>query len=189
MTTPRLTTERLLMREWRDGDRAPYAVLNADPEVMRHFPSVLTPQQSDEMVDRIAAKWDVDGCGLWAVERIDTGQFIGFTGLAVPSWQTEFTPCVEVGWRLMREHWGHGFAPEAAIAALAFGFEHVDLPNDEIVSFTTTQNMKSQRVMQKIGMTIDPLREFDHPMTPGWVEQRHVVYRIDRQTWRAGVAR
>jgi RimJ/RimL family protein N-acetyltransferase len=189
MTIPVLTTERLVLREWRQTDKVPYAVLNGDPEVMRHFPFVLTAQQSDEMVDRMAVKWETDGCGLWAVERRDSGQFIGFTGLVVPNWQAAFTPCVEVGWRLMRQHWGNGFAPEAALAALAFGFDHLELPGDEIVSFTTMQNVNSQRVMQKIGMSIDPSREFDHPMTPGWAQQRHVLYCIDRPTWLAGVAR
>ncbi|MEQ1872203.1 MAG: GNAT family N-acetyltransferase [Ilumatobacteraceae bacterium] len=183
--TPEIRTERLLLRRWREADKAPYAQLNADPEVMRHFPSTLTRDQSDQMVDRMTAAWDANSFGLWAVERLDTGAFIGFVGLAAPNWQAEFTPCVEVGWRLAAAHWGQGFAPEAARAALAFGFENVDLPNDEIVSFTTKQNVKSQRVMQKIGLHLDPTREFDHPMTPGWVEQRHVFYCIDRSQWQA----
>lgn len=183
--TPEITTERLLLRGWREADKARYALINADPEVMRHFPSTLTREQSDRMVDRITALWDANSYGLWAVERLDTGMFIGFVGLAPPTWQAAFTPCVEVGWRLASAHWGHGFAPEAALAALAFGFEHVELPNDEIVSFTTKQNVKSQRVMQKIGLHLDPAREFDHPLTPGWVEQRHVFYCIDRAQWQA----
>ena len=157
---------------------------------MEHFPSVLTPQQSEEMVARMVAGWELRGFGLWAVERSDTGQFIGFVGLAVPGFAIErVSPCVEVGWRLAKQHWGHGFAPEAATAALRFGFEHVALPNDEIVSFTTTRNLNSQRVMQKIGLRLDPAREFDHPMTPGWHGQRHVLYCIDRVTWQAGMAR
>lgn len=187
--TPVIRTERLLLREWRESDKVPYAVLNADREVMEHFPSTLTSQQSDEMVDRIMVAWEQHRFGLWAVERSDTQQFIGFVGLAMPNWQADFTPCVEVGWRLAKQHWGQGFAPEAAVAALAFGFEHVDLPNDEIVSFTTMRNVNSQRVMRKIGMRLDPTREFDHPATPGWHGQRHVLYCIDRATWRAGMAR
>ncbi|MGB8862246.1 MAG: GNAT family N-acetyltransferase [Ilumatobacteraceae bacterium] len=188
--TPRMRTERLLLREWRDTDKVAYALLNADTEVMRHFPSTLTSEQSDEMVDRMAATWDQQGFGLWAAERLDTHQFIGFIGLAAPRWHLDgITPCVEVGWRLAKQHWGHGFAPEGAAAALAYGFEHVELPNDEIVSFTTTANLNSQRVMQKIGMHRDEARGFDHPMTPGWHGQRHVLYSIDRATWRAGVAR
>ena len=187
--TPVIRTERLLLREWRESDKLPYAALNGDSEVMKHFPSTLSSQQSDEMVDRMALAWEQRGFGLWAAERTDTHQFVGFVGLAMPSWQTDFTPCVEVGWRLAKQHWGLGFAPEAATAALAFGFESVELPNDEIVSFTTTANLNSQRVMQKIGMRLDRSREFDHPATPGWHGQRHVFYCIDRATWQAGVAR
>ena len=188
--TPEVRTERLLLRGWRDEDKLPYSLLNADPEVMRHFPSTLSQQQSDEMVDRMRRTWSERGFGLWAVERLDTHAFIGFIGLSAPSW-TEW-PCVEVGWRLARQHWGNGFAPEGARAALRFGFERLDLadlPDDEIVSFTTTKNLKSQRVMEKIGMRHDPTRDFDHPVLPTWHERRHVPYCIDRRTWRAGVAR
>ena len=117
MTAPRLTTARLLMREWSDSDRAPYAALNGDPDVMRHFPSTLTALQSDEMIDRMTAGWRDRGFGLWAVERLDTSEFIGFVGLAGPAWEAPFTPCVEVGWRLGKQHWGNGFAPEAARVA------------------------------------------------------------------------
>ena len=188
--TPQIRTERLLLREWRDADRVPYGLLNADREVMEHFPSVLTSLQSDEMVDRMATGWELRGFGLWAVERTDTSQFIGFVGLSAPGFEVAgVTPCVEVGWRVAKQHWGSGFAPEAATAALAFGFHNLDLPNDEIVSFTTTKNTKSQRVMQKIGLHLDPEREFDHPLTPGWHGQRHVLYCIDRATWQVGVAR
>lgn len=183
--TPEVETLRLLLRGWREADRVPYARINADPKVMRHFPSTLTREQSDQMVDRMMAAWEANSFGLWAVERKDNGVFIGFVGLAAPSWQAPFTPCVEVGWRLAASSWGNGFAPEAAMAALEFGFDHVDLPNDEIVSFTTTQNHNSQRVMQKIGMRLDPAREFDHPLTPGWVEQRHVLYCMERKHWHA----
>ena len=185
--TPEIRTERLLMRGWRNEDRLPYSLLTSDPEVMRHFPSPLSQQQSDEMVDQMGRAWEVSGFGLWAVERLDTHAFIGFVGLTVPSWAA--TPCVEIGWRLAHAQWGQGFAPEAARAALAFGFAHVVLPGYEIVSFTTTRNLKSQRVMQKIGMRHDATRDFDHPLLPTWVERRHVLYCIDRPTWWASVAR
>lgn len=188
-TAPTLTTARLTMREWRDSDRAPYAAINADADVMRHFPSTLTEEQSDEMVDRMAASWRDRGFGLWAVVRNDTAEFIGFVGLAAPSWQASFTPCVEVGWRLAKHHWGHGFAPEAARAAMVWGFDNVDLPGDEIVSFTTQANLNSQRVMEKIGMTRDVEGDFDHPLLPDWVERRHVLYRINRRQLHDHVAR
>ena len=189
MTTPRLTTERLLLREWRASDREPYAAINGDPEVMRHFPSTLTAQQSSEMIDRMATAWVERGFGLWAVERLDTTELIGFVGLSVPGWHAPFTPCVEVGWRLGRRHWGHGFAPEAAVAALEWGFANVDPPRDEIVSFTTVGNTNSRRVMDKIGMIRDQDGDFDHPLLPDWVERRHVLYRINRQQCADRVAR
>jgi RimJ/RimL family protein N-acetyltransferase len=188
--TTELRTGRLRLRGWRAADKAPYAALNADTEVMHYFPSALTDEQSDAMVDRMSAHLDEFGWGLWAAERLDTHEFIGFIGLSSPSWHVDgLTPCVEIGWRLAQQHWGHGFAPEAAAAVLAHAFEHVDLPNDEVVSFTTVTNHKSRRVMEKIGLRVDARREFDHPVTPGWWGQRHVVYCIDRPTWKAGVAR
>jgi RimJ/RimL family protein N-acetyltransferase len=187
--TPHVETARLLMREWRDGDRAPYAALNGDPEVMRHFPSMLTPKQSDEMIDRMMATWRDRGFGLWAVERLDTAEFIGFVGLSVPSWQADFTPCIEVGWRVARQHWGNGFAPEAALAALQWGFANADPPDDQIVSFATEGNLKSQRVMHKIGMIRDADGDFDHPLLPDWVDRRHVLFRIDRGQHARHVAR
>lgn len=183
---PWIETERLLLRGFLDVDRAPYAALNADPDVMAHFPSTLTAQQSDEMVDRILAKWAEHGHGLWAVELQATGEFIGFVGLARPTFETHFTPCVEVGWRLAKWAWGHGYAPEGAAAAIDWGFAHLELPRDEIVSFTTTANVKSQRVMQKLGMTRDPADDFDHPLLPDWVERRHVLYRLQRPAGHVG---
>jgi RimJ/RimL family protein N-acetyltransferase len=177
------------MREWRDSDREPYAALNADPEVMRHFPSTLTAQQSSEMIDRMVATWNERGFGLWAVERTDTSELIGFVGLSAPVWETWFTPCVEVGWRLAKQHWGQGFAPEAATAALEWGFANVDLPGDEIVSFTPVANVNSRRVMEKIGMVHDASRDFDHPLLPHWPQRRHVLYRIGRSEFVEHVAR
>jgi RimJ/RimL family protein N-acetyltransferase len=188
--TQELRTDRLLLRGWTPGDLAPYAALNGDLDVMEYFPSTLTPSQSDEMVARMQAGLDQRGYGLWATERLDTHELVGFVGVAMPTWDVEgLTPCVEIGWRLAKQHWGHGFAPEAAIAVLDFAFEHIELPRDEVVSFTTVTNHRSRRVMEKIGLSVDPRREFDHPMTPGWWGHRHVVYCIDRPTWKAGVAR
>jgi RimJ/RimL family protein N-acetyltransferase len=177
------------MREWRDSDREPYAALNADAEVMRHFPSTLTVEQSSEMIDRMMSVWIDRSFGLWAVERSDTTDFIGFVGLAAPTWHAAFTPCVEVGWRLAKQHWGHGFAPEAATAALEWGFANVDLPDDQVVSFTTVANVSSRRVMEKIGMVRDPDGDFDHPLLPEWSERRHVLYRISRRQFAEHVAR
>ncbi len=186
---PELRTARVLLRGWRDADRAPYAALNADPVVMEHFPSTLTAEQSDAMIDRMMRHWADHGFGLWAVERLDTTALIGFVGLSAPTFTADFTPCIEVGWRLARSHWGNGFAPEVGRAALDWGFANLALPNDEIVSFTTVANTKSRRVMEKLGMTHDPQRDFDHPLVPDWSGCRHVLYCIRRPSAPARMAR
>jgi RimJ/RimL family protein N-acetyltransferase len=174
-----LRTERLLLRHWTEADKEPFAAMNSDPAVMEHFPAAMTREESDAFVDRIGAQLAEWGFGLWALEVRDTGRFIGFTGLSRPSFEAHFTPAVEVGWRLSKDAWGNGYATEAARAALAYGFGPAGL--DEIVSFTATTNLPSQRVMQRIGMTHDESDDFDHPRVPaGHRLQRHVLYRITR---------
>jgi ribosomal-protein-alanine N-acetyltransferase len=171
-----LTTERLIMRSWEQADRAPFAALNADPLVMEHFPGPTSREQSDAFLDGVDRHLTEHGWGLWATERRDTGEFIGFVGIkAVPD-DLPVAPGVEVGWRLASAHWGHGFATEGAGAALAFGFTELGL--DEIVSFTAEANMRSRRVMEKLGMQRDAARDFDHPRFPDWPGRRHVVYRL-----------
>jgi ribosomal-protein-alanine N-acetyltransferase len=180
-----LQTERLLLRPWRPEDRAPFAALNADPVVMRWFPSVLTREESDALVDRIEGAFAEHGWGLWAAERRDTGAFTGFIGLSIPGFEAPFLPGVEVGWRLAQEHWGRGFAPEGAAEALRFGFEVLGLA--EVLSFTTVGNAKSRRVMEKLGLVHHPDEDFDHPRVPADSPIRpHVLYRITREAWRAG---
>jgi RimJ/RimL family protein N-acetyltransferase len=182
---PRRTTERLVLREWREGDRAPFAALNADPRVSEHLSGPLDRAASDALVDRIVARWASDGHGLWAVERREDGRFLGFVGLAAPSFEAAFTPCVEVGWRLAPEAWGYGYATEAAREALRFGFEELGL--EEIVSFTVPGNLKSRAVMERIGLTRDPADDFLHPSFPdGHRLREHVLYRIRRADWTAG---
>lgn len=172
-----LETERLLLRPWRPEDRAPFAAMNADPEVMEHFPAPLTRAGSDAFVDRIEAGFAEHGFGLWALEVRDTGEFIGFTGLSVPSFPAHFTPAVEVGWRLARPAWGRGYASEAARRALTEGFTTYGLA--EVVSFTTVGNVRSQAVMRRIGMTHDPADDFGHPrIPPDDPTHRHVLWRI-----------
>lgn len=180
-TLPReLRTERLLLRRWRDADRAPFAALNADPRVMEHFPKVLTREESDACVARIESHFEKNGFGLWAVEVVGVAPFAGFVGLSVPTFETNFTPCVEIGWRLSAEYWGKGIATEGARAALRFGFESLGL--DEILSYTVPKNVRSRRVMEKLGMTHDPKEDFDHPLlAAGHPLQRHVLYRISRK--------
>jgi RimJ/RimL family protein N-acetyltransferase len=168
-----LRTERLLLRRWTDADRAPFAAMNADPRVMEHFPALMSREQSDRQVDRIEAGFAVHGFGLWAVE-VD-GRFAGFTGLSVPCFEAPFLPVVEVGWRLAAEFWGRGYATEAARASIADGFERVGLR--EILSFTATANLRSQRVMQRLGMTPDGT--FEHPkLALGSPLRTHVLYRL-----------
>lgn len=174
-----LRTERLVLRGWRASDREPFAALNADPAVMEHFPARLTREESDVFVDRIEAAFAEQGWGLWAVEVPGVSEFIGFVGLAVPGFEAPFTPCVEVGWRLARSAWGNGYAPEGAREVLRFAFDAMAL--DEVVSFTSVDNLKSRRVMEKIGLTRDPADDFDHPRLPqGHPIRHHVLYRIGR---------
>jgi ribosomal-protein-alanine N-acetyltransferase len=172
-----LETERLSLRRWRESDREPFAALNADPEVMEHFPALLSRDESDALVGRIEEGFEERGFGLWAVEA--EGTFIGFTGLTVPRFTAGFTPCVEIGWRLARRAWGYGYATEAATAALGDAFGRLGL--EEVVSFTAVQNLRSQAVMRRIGMSRDLAGDFDHPVLPeGSPLRRHVLYRIRR---------
>lgn len=172
-----ITTERLLLRPWRTGDREPFAALNADPRVMEHFPKLMTREESDAAADRIAAHFEQHGFGWWAVEVPGVTGFAGFVGIQWSRIETHFTPCIELGWRLAAEHWGHGFATEAAQAAAAYGFESLRLP--EIVSYTVPMNVRSRRVMEKLGMTHDPAEVFDHPSLPEAHRLRqHVLYRL-----------
>lgn len=177
-----LQTERLTLRRWQESDREPFARLNADPQVMRYFLRPLSREESDAFVDRIEARFEELGYGLWAVERRADGVFLGFTGLARQSFEAPFTPCVEVGWRLARFAWGNGYATEAAREALRFGFEVAEL--DEIVSFTSPVNVASMRVMEKIGMHRDAADDFDYPNMPvGHPLRRHVLYRLKREEY------
>jgi len=174
-------TRRLVLRQWREEDRTPFAGLNADPLVMEHLPALLTRDQSDALVDRCIERINRYGHGLWAVEVRASSEFIGYVGLAVPTWEAAFTPCTEIGWRLAKSAWGHGYATEAANAALAKAFGAIGL--DDVVSFTTTGNVRSQHVMRRIGMTRNPSEDFDHPLVDGGPLRRHVLYRISRAEW------
>ncbi len=174
-----LATERLILRRWHDSDRVPFACLNADPRVMEFMPHVLTSEESDALADRIEAHFRQHRFGLLAVELRRAGGFIGFIGLSVPAFEAAFTPCVEVGWRLAADAWGQGLATEGARAVVHYGFETLGL--DELVSFTVPANVRSRRVMEKLGMTHDALEDFDHPrFPPGHPLRRHVLYRLKR---------
>ena len=182
---PALSSERLILRHWRRSDRAPFASLNADPEVMRHFPATLTRAESDAMIDDFQARLAEHGYGLWALESVADGRFIGFTGLNHVSPALPFAPAVEVGWRLARSAWGHGYASEAARTSLAVAFD--DLALAEVVSFTTVANERSRAVMRRLGMTHDPAEDFEHPRIPAGSPVRpHVLYRLRARDWRSG---
>lgn len=176
-------TARLRLRVWRETDHAPFAAMNADPAVMEFFPSLQTRATSDASIDLWLAQFAEQGWSNWAVERRDSGEFIGFVGLSVPRRALPCSPCVEIGWRLARAHWGCGYASEAARGALRIGFERLVL--DEIVSFTALGNLRSRAVMERIGMH-DTGQDFDHPGVPeGHALRRHCLYRIGRDRWRA----
>ena len=172
---PVLETDRLILRQWRDADRAPFCAMNADPRVMEFFPECLTGEQSDALLVRIEQHFETHGFGLYATELRSSGEFAGFIGLAAPDFEAFFTPCVEIGWRLAARHWNQGLATEGARAVLEFAFGTLGLR--EVVSFTTRGNLPSRRVMEKLGMRY--AGDFDHPRIPeGHPLRPHVLYRI-----------
>lgn len=177
-----LETPRLLLRPFRDNDLNGLAELCADPVVMRHFPETLDRSASERLAGRINTHFDLHGFGPWSVEIKGGASYIGFVGLMVPTFETHFTPCVEVGWRLARRFWGRGYATEAARAVLAYGFETAR--RDEIVSMTVPGNWRSRAVMERLGMTCRPVDDFDHPNLPeGHALRPHVLYRLARTAW------
>jgi RimJ/RimL family protein N-acetyltransferase len=171
-----IRTARLLLRQWRQRDLKPFAVLNADPEVMRYFPGLLSQLESDGMAHRCKDLIEQRGWGFWAAEEQATGDFIGFIGLHAPAAELPCSPCVEVGWRLMKTHWGMGLATEGAAASLQYAFQQLNLP--EVVSFTSIHNLKSEAVMQRLGMQRDT-STFAHPSMPRhhWLSE-HCLYRL-----------
>jgi RimJ/RimL family protein N-acetyltransferase len=169
--------EHLILRQWKDADLEPFAEMNADPEVMRYFLAPLNQAQSESDLNVLRRAIDERGWGLWAVE-VD-GAFAGFTGLSIPRFTAHFTPCTEVGWRFRREFWGRGLAYRAACEALSYGFETLKLP--QIVSFTAVTNVRSQKLMRRLGFSHDTHEDFDHPSVPaGHILRRHVLYRKQR---------
>jgi RimJ/RimL family protein N-acetyltransferase len=179
---PTLSTERLILRAWREEDLPVFAALNADPRVAEFLPKCLERAESDAFAERIAAHFRQHGFGLWAVEVPGATPFIGFVGLAVPRFEAHFTPCLEVGWRLAFAHWGRGYATEAARRVLAHAFG--PLGRAEIVSFTTRDNRRSRAVMERLSMRHDPADDFLHPALPeGHPQRPHVLYRLDRRAF------
>jgi RimJ/RimL family protein N-acetyltransferase len=172
---PTLRLDGFVLRPWRDEDRDPFAVMNADPVVMEHFVTPMTREASDAFVDRILARWEVNGYGLWAVE-VD-GSFAGYVGLNPSDFDESFTPTVEVGWRLAQPYWGRGIATVGGRAALAHGFDVAGLA--EVDSWTALANVRSWRVMERDV-------EFEHPRCPvGHPVRPHVLYRMPLARWRS----
>jgi GT2 family glycosyltransferase/RimJ/RimL family protein N-acetyltransferase len=180
---PTLRTERLILRPWDAADLEPFAALNADPRVMEFFPNLLDRAESDALATRVQDHFVRHGYGLWAVEIPGVARFAGYVGLSVPTFWAHFTPCVEIGWRLARQYWGHGYASEGARAALAFAFN--DLALTEVVSFTSRRNTRSTLVMERIGMKREPADDFEHPLLPeGHALRSHVLYRLSSEQWK-----
>jgi RimJ/RimL family protein N-acetyltransferase len=174
-----IETPRLILRDWIPADHGPYIALNSDKAVMEFFPSIKTPEETIAQIERIKLHIEQFGYGFFAVERKDNGRFIGFTGISHPGFEAEFTPCVEIGWRLSRENWVLGFATEAAVACLDYGFNVLGI--EEIYSFTSVHNIRSENVMKKIGMIKQG--NFQHPsIEAGHFLREHVLYKIARDS-------
>jgi RimJ/RimL family protein N-acetyltransferase len=174
-------TDRLVMRGWRESDLAPWAAMNADPEVRRYLGPLLTFEQASAWALNYQDDLDRHGFGFWALEVRASGEFVGFTGLGTVDEEMPFNG-VELAWRLARPAWGHGYATEAARAALEHGFGVLGLP--EIVAVTMAGNLRSRAVMARIGMTTDPAEDFDDPDVDEVPLRRHVVYRKPRPVTR-----
>lgn len=173
------STKRLEVRPWREEDLPAFAALNSDPRVMEFLPKLLDRSESDAAAMRIADHFERHGFGLWAVEIRGVADFAGFVGLNIPTFSAHFTPCVEIGWRLAADHWGRGYATEAAQAALDFAFNQLQV--DEVVALTVPANFRSRRVMERLAMTRSPADDFEHPNLPeGHPLRPHVLYRIRR---------
>ncbi len=180
---PELVTDRLRLRGWREADREPFAAINADPRVGEMLGGTLTRERSDALIDHFVDRWRTEGYSLWAADRLADGALLGTIGLSIPSFATERT--VEIGWRLAFEAWGHGYATEGARAAMRYGFEVAGLP--ELVSYTAVVNVRSRRVMEKLGMARrDPAAPWDflHPrVAPDDPLRPHVTYRLTSEAW------
>lgn len=174
-----LTTPRLGLRRWQPADLDPFAAMNADPKVREFFPDLMTREQTAESISRLETHFDQYGYTFFALDELNTGKFIGFTGLkclaGADALDLSFVPCVEIGWRLRPDAWGRGYAPEAAQACLAYAWDVMKL--EKVYAYTAEHNTRSRRVMEKLGMTLSGY--FDHPrIEAGHPLQRHVLYEI-----------
>lgn len=183
-----IQTERLILRQWCDQDIDPYRKLNADPKVMEFFPNTWSQEASDISLKSARNHIEKYGWGKWAVSLLKTGEFIGRIGLEDVDFQASFSPNIELGYRIAYKYWGNGYAVEGAKAALEHGFRQLNL--EEIVAFTPMQNMRSQIVMQRIGMHHSPKDDFDHPKLPKEHRlSKHVLYRLNKMDWEKQVSK
>lgn len=177
----KLTTKRLVLRQWKESDYKPFSKLNADPVVMEYYPSVLSDKESNNMADKLKGFISEQGWGLWAVETKKEKKFIGFVGLHKPTYTLPVSPCVEIGWRLAKEYWGNGYAIEAAEESLKFAFEALNL--GEVYSFTPVLNARSRSVMKRLNMS-DTKNNFEHAIIPeGHPLREHLLYIISKERW------
>ena len=180
-----LETDRLILRTWSDDDLQPMLAINQDPKVMEYFPGLQDLETTKNFITKVNDHFNKYGYSLYACERKDTNEFIGFIGLLIADFKAHFTPAIEIGWRLSSKHWGQGFATEGAKAALDYAFRELKI--SEIVSFTTAGNAKSIRVMEKIGLQHNVNDAFDHPKLDDTSPlKRHVLYRLSREKYLQG---
>ena len=176
-----LLTKRLILRDWREEDLPPFFELNSDPKVMEYFPKVLSREESDELAEEIRRRLRTFGWGFWAVEEKASGEFVGFVGLNRPQFSLPFTPCIEVGWRLLRRYWGKGYATEAGSKSLEFAFNQ--LQENEVLAFATAINLRSVAVMKRLGMA-NTNSNFMHPeILPESELSEHVLYKAVSSQW------
>jgi len=177
-------TPRLILRDWKDSDREPWAAMGRDPEVMRYLGPVMTREQADAGFERAQGQIARDGFGFWAVERKADGRFLGFLGPKNTTFDAHFTPNIELGWRLSRDAWGQGLATEGARAARDWAFQNIE--TDEVIAITVPGNLGSQAVMRKIGLERDLAGDFDHPNLAETDPLRpHLLFRLNRERWAA----
>jgi 3-dehydroquinate dehydratase/shikimate dehydrogenase len=178
MPAPTLSTNRLLLRQWKSSDLPLFAKMNADQHVMKYFPSLLTKKESNYLAEKIQQELQEKEYGFWAIEVPNISSFIGLVGLHYPDFKAHFTPCVEIGWRLAYEYWGKGYAFEAATKIIEYAFNELKL--NEIVSFTTIDNIPSRNLMEKLEMTHNPQDDFKPPKIPkNHSTSSHVLYRLN----------
>lgn len=176
-----LKTQRLLLRQWKETDLHYFSDINSDPDVMEYYPSVLSKKESDAFADKIIALIEKNGWGFWAIENLFDNKFIGFVGLHKPDYELPVSPCIEIGWRLAKSSWGNGYATEAGHAAVKLAFEVLKL--NEIYSFTSISNERSQAVMRRLQFS-NTNNNFSHPMLPAESTlSQHVLYRLTKEQW------